>query len=110
MRDGFVVNVAIHTIAVEPKASPAQIESVIAIHPIAYATLVVTGGRLGDIQGTTAQIGNAAGVAATGVMFFAVEALQSARAGFLVSLALLVTLIMICAAFLAWVRRASARR
>ena len=33
-------------------ASPAQIESVIAIYLIAYATLVVTGGRLGDIHGT----------------------------------------------------------
>jgi hypothetical protein len=34
---------------------------------------------------------------------------QSARAGFLVSLALFATLIMICTAFLAWMRRASAR-
>src|SRR3954466_15564218 len=50
--DAFVVNVAIPTIAVELKASPAQIESVIAIYLIAYATLVVTGGRLGDIYGT----------------------------------------------------------
>lgn len=41
--DAFVVNVAIPTIAVELKASPAQIESVIAIYLIAYATLVVTG-------------------------------------------------------------------
>src|SRR3954466_9619950 len=50
--DAFVVNVAIPTIAVEMKASPAQIESVIAIYLIAYATLVVTGGRLGDLYGT----------------------------------------------------------
>jgi MFS family permease len=50
--DAFVVNVAIPTIAVELKATPAQIESVIAIYLIAYATLVVTGGRLGDIHGT----------------------------------------------------------
>lgn len=49
--DAFVVNVAIPTIAVELKATPAQIESVIAIYLIAYATLVVTGGRLGDIHG-----------------------------------------------------------
>jgi hypothetical protein len=40
---------------------------------------------------------------------FAIEALQSARAGFLVSPALFLTLIMICPAFLAWTRRASAR-
>jgi MFS family permease len=50
--DAFIVNVAIPTIAVELDASPAQIESVIAIYLIAYATLVVTGGRLGDIYGT----------------------------------------------------------
>jgi len=52
--DAFVVNVAIPTIAVDLRASPAQIESVIAIYLIAYATLVVTGGRLGDIYGTKA--------------------------------------------------------
>ena len=50
--DAFIVNVAIPTIAVELHASAAQIESVIAIYLIAYATLVVTGGRLGDIHGT----------------------------------------------------------
>lgn len=69
----------------------------------------VAAGSASGIYGTTAQIGNAAGVAAIGAVFFAVEALQSARAGFLVSLVLFVTLIMICAAFLAWMRRASAR-
>jgi len=50
--DAFIVNVAIPTIAVELHASPAQIEAVIAIYLIAYATLVVTGGRLGDIYRT----------------------------------------------------------
>src|ERR1700716_2657744 len=50
--DAFVVNVAIPTIAIELQASPAQIEALIAIYLIAYATLVVTGGRLGDIYGT----------------------------------------------------------
>ncbi|SDI95829.1 drug resistance transporter, EmrB/QacA subfamily [Bradyrhizobium sp. Rc2d] len=68
----------------------------------------VAAGSASGMYGTTAQIGNAAGVAAIGAVFFAVESLQSARAGFLVSLALFVTLIMICAAFLAWMRRASA--
>jgi len=47
-----VVNVAIPTIAAELHASQAEIESVIAIYLIAYATLIVTGGRLGDIHGT----------------------------------------------------------
>ena len=46
--DAFIVNVAIPTIAIELHASAAQIEAVIAIYLIAYATLVVTGGRLGD--------------------------------------------------------------
>src|SRR5438034_9579642 len=50
--DAFIVNVAIPTIALELHASPAQIEAVIAVYLIAYATLVVTGGRLGDIHGT----------------------------------------------------------
>lgn len=50
--DAFIVNVAIPTIATELRASPAQIEAVIAIYLIGYATLVVTGGRLGDIHGT----------------------------------------------------------
>lgn len=68
----------------------------------------VAAGSASGIYGTTAQIGNAAGVAAIGAVYFAVEGLQSARAGFLVSLALFVTLIMICAAFLSWLRRATA--
>jgi len=50
--DAFVVNVAIPTIAAELHASAAQIESVIAIYLISYATLIITGGRLGDIHGT----------------------------------------------------------
>jgi len=50
--DAFIVNVAIPTIALDLHASAAQIEAVIAIYLIAYATLVVTGGRLGDIHGT----------------------------------------------------------
>jgi Major Facilitator Superfamily len=50
--DAFIVNVAIPTVAAELHASSAQIESTIAIYLIAHATLVVTGGRLGDIYGT----------------------------------------------------------
>jgi MFS family permease len=50
--DAFIVNVAIPTIAAELHASAAQIEAVIAVYLIVYATLVVTGGRLGDIHGT----------------------------------------------------------
>ncbi|KJC51606.1 ATP-binding protein [Bradyrhizobium sp. LTSP885] len=66
--DAFIVNVAIPTIALELHASPAQIEAVIAIYLIAYATLVVTGGRLGDIYGTR-------NVFITGVAGFSVTSL-----------------------------------
>lgn len=66
-------------------------------------------GSASGMYGTTAQIGNAAGVAAIGAVFFAVEALQSARAGFLAALALFAALIMICVTFLFWMRRAAAR-
>ncbi|WP_407167514.1 MFS transporter [Bradyrhizobium sp. ORS 111] len=64
--DAFIVNVAIPTIAAELRATPAQIEAVIAIYLIAYATLVVTGGRLGDIHGTrNVFIAGVAGFSAT---------------------------------------------
>lgn len=69
----------------------------------------VAAGSASGMYGTTAQIGNAAGVAAIGAVFFAIESLQSTRAGFFASLALFAALIMICAAFLTWMRRASAR-
>ncbi|WP_322515424.1 MFS transporter [Rhodopseudomonas palustris] len=50
--DSFIVNVAIPTISAELNASSSQLEAVIAIYLIGYATLIVTGGRLGDIYGT----------------------------------------------------------
>src|SRR5262249_8207550 len=49
--DTFIVNVAIPSIRADLAASTAQIESVIAIYQIAYATMVITGGRLGDTFG-----------------------------------------------------------
>jgi len=71
--DVFIVNVAIPTIAAELNASAAQIEAVIAIYLIAYATLVVTGGRLGDIYGTR-------NVFIAGVLGFTVTSLWCALA------------------------------
>jgi MFS family permease len=71
--DAFIVNVAIPTIATELHASAAQIEAVIAIYLIAYATLVVTGGRLGDIYG-------ARNVFISGVAGFTVTSLWCALA------------------------------
>jgi EmrB/QacA subfamily drug resistance transporter len=49
--DTFIVNVAIPSIRTDLQASTAQIEGVIAIYQIAYAGLVITGGRLGDMFG-----------------------------------------------------------
>lgn len=49
--DAFIVNVAIPTIRSDLRAGAAEIEAIIAIYLIAYATLVVVGGRLGDLHG-----------------------------------------------------------
>jgi MFS family permease len=52
--DTFIVNVAIPSIRADLHASTAQIESVIAIYQVAYASMVITGGRLGDMYGASA--------------------------------------------------------
>jgi hypothetical protein len=57
------------------------------------------------MYGTTAQIANAAGVAAIGAVFFAIESAQSARLALLVACALFALSIIACAAFLTWMRR-----
>ena len=49
--DAFIVNVAIPSIRADLRASTAEIEAVIVAYQIAYAALVITGGRLGDILG-----------------------------------------------------------
>ena len=49
--DAFIVNVALPTMARDLNASASQIEAVIAVYFMAYATLIITGGRLGDIHG-----------------------------------------------------------
>lgn len=66
--DAFIVNVALPTIAAELHASSAEIEAVVAVYLIGYATLVITGGRLGDIHGTKA-------VFITGVLGFSATSL-----------------------------------
>jgi predicted MFS family arabinose efflux permease len=66
----------------------------------------VSAGSGAGMYGTTAQIANAAGVAAIGAVFFAIEAAQSARLALLVSAALFALSIAACAGFLAWMRRA----
>jgi predicted MFS family arabinose efflux permease len=57
------------------------------------------------MYGTTTQIANAAGVAAIGAVFFAIEAARSARLALLVSSALFALSILASAAFLSWMRR-----
>lgn len=49
--DAFIVNVALPSIRADLNASAAEIQSVVAVYQIAYAALVITGGRLGDIIG-----------------------------------------------------------
>jgi predicted MFS family arabinose efflux permease len=61
------------------------------------------------MYGTTAQIANAAGVAAIGAAFFAIETGWSARPALSAALALFALSIITCVAFLSWMRRASAR-
>ncbi|MEA2742434.1 MAG: hypothetical protein QOG25_805 [Acetobacteraceae bacterium] len=49
--DAFIVNVAIPSFRADLRASGGAMEAVIAIYQIAFATLVITGGRLGDMFG-----------------------------------------------------------
>jgi hypothetical protein len=60
------------------------------------------------MYGTTAQIANAAGVAAIGAAFFAIEAAYSARLALVAAAALFTLSIAACVAFLSWMRRAAA--
>jgi predicted MFS family arabinose efflux permease len=60
------------------------------------------------MYGMTAQIANAAGVAAIGAAFFAIEAACSARPALFAVAALFTLSIAACAAFLSWMRRAAA--
>lgn len=49
--DAFIVNVAIPSIRIDLGATAGEMQAVIAVYQIAYATLVISGGRLGDIFG-----------------------------------------------------------
>src|SRR6266567_591909 len=46
--DFFIVNVALPTIGATLNASPAGLELVVAVYGVAYAAMLVLGGRLGD--------------------------------------------------------------
>ncbi len=49
--DGFIVNIALPSIERELHASFAELQWVVAGYILAYAVLLVTGGRLGDLYG-----------------------------------------------------------
>src|SRR5262249_28876635 len=49
--DAFIVNVAIPSIRTDVGATTAEIQGVVVLYQIAFATLIITGGRLGDIRG-----------------------------------------------------------
>ena len=49
--DAFVVNVAIPSIHAELHATIAETQGTIVIYQIGFAALIITGGRLGDING-----------------------------------------------------------
>ena len=49
--DAFIVNVAIPSIRAELHATIAETQGAIVVYQIAFATLIITGGRLGDIRG-----------------------------------------------------------
>jgi MFS family permease len=49
--DAFIVNVAIPAMRADLHAGAGEIQAVVAVYQIAYAALVITGGRLGDIVG-----------------------------------------------------------
>jgi hypothetical protein len=68
----------------------------------------LSAGSGAGMYGTTAQIANAAGVAAIGAAFFAIEAAASARLALFAALALFALSILASAAFLSWMRRAAA--
>jgi predicted MFS family arabinose efflux permease len=62
------------------------------------------------MYGTTTQIANAAGVAAIGAVYFAVQSAGSVRMALLASLAVCALSVAGCAVFLLWMRRAARSR
>ena len=66
----------------------------------------VSAGSGSGMYGTTAQIANAAGVAAIGAVYFAVASEGSARMALLASFVACALSVAGCAGFLLWMRRA----
>jgi MFS family permease len=49
--DAFIVNVAVPSIRTGLNAATGEIQGVLVLYQLAYAALIITGGRLGDIHG-----------------------------------------------------------
>ena len=79
--DAFVVNVALPSIRDTLHATSGEMEAVIAAYQIAYATAVITGGRLGDIFGRRRMF-------IAGVLSFTIASLWCGLAGSGLELAL----------------------
>ena len=75
------------------------------VAPLVVLATVASAGAGSGMYGTTAQIANAAGVAAIGAVFFAIESAGSVRLALLSAAALFALSIITCAAFLTWMRR-----
>ena len=92
--DAFIVNIAIPSIRADLHAGAAEVEAVIAVYQIAYAALLITGGRLGDLLGrkpvfitgvagfTLASL--SCGVAGSALMLIIARAAQGAAAAIMV--------------------------
>src|SRR5882724_1753868 len=50
--DAFIVNVALPSIRTDLHATASDMQGVLALYQIAFAVLVVAGGRLGDVYGS----------------------------------------------------------
>ena len=83
----------------------------LAMAPLSSAVLATvkpaSAGAGSGMYGTTTQIGNAAGVAAIGAVFFAIEAAGSPRLALYAACTLFTLSIIICGIFLSWMRRAA---
>jgi MFS family permease len=111
--DFFIVNVALPTIGTTLNATSAGLELVVAVYGIAYATMLVLGGRLGDRFGrhTLFQIGLAGFIAASLACGVApsIELLIAARLAQGATAAMLVPQVLaICHAHLDGARKAQA--
>ena len=94
LMDSTITNVALPTIGKDLHATPEQLEWTLAGYVIAFATLLITGGRLGDIFGhrrifvigivgfTLASLG--AALSQTGDLLVATRVIQGAFAGIMV--------------------------